>query len=268
MRSKSLKAIFKLKSLIKNSNFSPKLGIKLFNQLIKPILVYGAEVWGVGLFNIKKFNSNQHTLESTYDDNIIEKLNVQFQKYMLGVSKRATNLAIRGELGQLPISIHVIVHLLKFWIHLSKSDNTLLQAAYKESISLHFNNKTSWFSTVCEICKILGIKFNIHQTEPLTLKTISVVKQRLRHRYIKHWNNIVHTKNDDGKLSTYKSIKKCFILENYLQSIRNKDHRIALTKLRISAHRLEIEKGRYISPKPPRDQRTCIHCSTQQQTFI
>jgi hypothetical protein len=47
-----------------------------------------------------------------------------------------------------------------------------------------------------------------------------------------------------GKLTTFYKIKECFRREPYL-SVLNSDQRSLITKIRISAHQLRIETGRY-----------------------
>ena len=50
--------------------------------------------------------------------------------------------------------------------------------------------------------------------------------------------------------------------ENYLTNVRNINHRVAITKLRLSNHKLATETGRYVKPYQPPDQRTCPLCKT------
>ena len=50
-------------------------------------------------------------------------------------------------------------------------------------------------------------------------------------------------------------------MESYLIQVTNTSHTRALTKLRLSDHKLEIESGRYIRPKINRENRTCKLCS-------
>ena len=52
-------------------------------------------------------------------------------------------------------------------------------------------------------------------------------------------------KNDGVKLNFYSEIKEKCTFEKYLDSIDNRHHNAALTKLKISAHRLHIETGRH-----------------------
>ena len=47
---------------------------------------------------------------------------------------------------------------------------------------------------------------------------------------------------------------------HYLTEVTNCKHRSALTRLRLSSHRLEIETGRYTRPKTDRDERFCTYC--------
>ena len=58
-----------------------------------------------------------------------------------------------------------------------------------------------------------------------------------------------------GKLRTFYSFKPIFQKEVYLDILTNRSHQQVVTQLRISAHKLEIENGRY--SKKPISVRTC-----------
>ena len=60
-------------------------------------------------------------------------------------------------------------------------------------------------------------------------------------------------------MRTYVTFKNTFCYENYLNNI-NIEHRKALTRFRISAHNLAIERGRYSRPPTPLENRTCRFC--------
>jgi hypothetical protein len=66
----------------------------------------------------------------------------------------------------------------------------------------------------------------------------------------------------EGKLRTYTTFKVHFGCANYLSVIGNFEHRRCLTKLRISAHRLHIETGRYQGIPP--HQRLCGQCDSEE----
>ena len=64
----------------------------------------------------------------------------------------------------------------------------------------------------------------------------------------------------EGKLRTYTTFKVHFGFENYLFVIGHFEHWRCLTKLKISAHRLHIEIGRYQGIPP--HQRLCGQCDS------
>ena len=73
---RGLKAYFKIRNCL-GINFRDhvKLSLDLFDALIKPILLYGIEIW--------------ECLKQGFNDkNSIEKLNIKLCKHILGVTKR------------------------------------------------------------------------------------------------------------------------------------------------------------------------------------
>ena len=63
-----------------------------------------------------------------------EKLPMKFYKYILGVHKRATNLAVNGDLGRTPYFIDIICSILKYFRKNSMmDDNTLLTQTLETS---------------------------------------------------------------------------------------------------------------------------------------
>ena len=76
---------------------------------------------------------------------------------------------------------------------------------------------------------------------------------RFRDQYIQNWNSqLSRTSSRKGsagnKLRTYRLFKTTFELEPYLYLTKIIKHLVALTRLRISCHSLEIERGRYHKP--------------------
>jgi hypothetical protein len=45
-------------------------------------------------------------------------LKIKFAKALLGVNKQAVNLAVLGELGMYPISIHALKSAIEYWLHI------------------------------------------------------------------------------------------------------------------------------------------------------
>ena len=84
-----------------------------------------------------------------------------------------------------------------------------------------------------------------------TTSTISnIITSGLNNIYDALWLDIIRL--PQGKLRTYALFKREFSLENSAVLL-SKPLRSAFCKLRISAHTLMIERGRYFSPKLPAD---------------
>ena len=88
-------------------------------------------------------------------------------------------------------------------------------------------------------------------------KLSTLVAQNMRGEFVEKCRAV---KSASPKLEFYFSLKKEFGLENYLNLVKCPDARRSLTRLRISAHNLYIERGRYETPLVPRAERLCVYC--------
>ena len=73
-----------------------------------------------------------------------------------------------------------------------------------------------------------------------------------------HQEAFASIKSERSKLRTYSKIKHCIGFENYLNDVTNISDRIAMTKLRLSNHKLMIEAGRHT--KLDINMRLCPNC--------
>ena len=79
------------------------------------------------------------------------------------------------------------------------------------------------------------------------------------------WLSSMHNDNrkdtrQRNKLRTLRKFKLTHDYESYLTNVTNVEHRIALTKLRLSNHSLAIETGRYAKPYQAPNERICQVC--------
>jgi hypothetical protein len=76
---------------------NPNIGtsIHVFDHTIKPILLYGSEIWGSFNTQTSKFkNDRQITLDYIFNNLMCEKLHIKFGKFILGVHRKTTNQAV------------------------------------------------------------------------------------------------------------------------------------------------------------------------------
>ena len=144
----------------------------------------------------------------------------------------------------------------------SPSTSFIARQAFKISDNLNSNVCTSWIYRV--EMNLLHLGFNPDFVSP----TREVVLSRLHDQTLQIRSDIDCkqglTPSGGSKLRTYRLIKpNTFEPEPYLSVISNAMVRQAVTKLRISDHKLAIEIGRHCRPPKPVEDRTCSLCNSQ-----
>ena len=108
---KARKVLFSIKSLTSQYGHLPlKVACNLFDTMVKPVLTYNAEMGFMDqylkYYRAKKRsekNNSEVDIFTFIDRTLPEKLHLSFCKNTLGTKKCSSNLAVRGELGRLPI---------------------------------------------------------------------------------------------------------------------------------------------------------------------
>ena len=108
------------KESLRITNIPIKLALKLFDALVKPILLYASE--------IREPFLNQDY--DKWDSNEIEKVHLQFLKQILGVNRSTTNILVRGELNRHSMKREVLKRHIKYvqYITLKEGNRLVTQA--------------------------------------------------------------------------------------------------------------------------------------------
>ena len=210
-----------------------------------PVLTYTAEVWGV--FEKNKFEY--------WDKTPTEKAHLRFCKAFLGVSRKASNLACRAEMGRFPLKIVIDKPILNYYFRLrDMNDGPLVKQAFIMSNRLWQKGHNSLHSYVHSLPKTYKLPENITKQSAFSPNYLNT----MRAKFVEHWK---HKLGNSTKLKLYSEIKLYYTPEKYLNIIKGDKLKQAICSLRISNHILLIEKGRYQVPKLPRDLRICPMCN-------
>ena len=250
---KAKKAFFSLKSKIPNAeNLSVKNWLKLYQSIISPIATYGSEVW-ISDFKIKLEN---------VDILPFEKIQNMIMKNVLGVHGKTSNLAVHAELGLFPLCFKIFKLMFSYYIRLESLQQNdcnnnmydILHSAYEEDKTMGNLNLPSWTKNVYQLKSI----FNLQSLDITT----SEFKDKIQSFYSNKINTqLSHIREtESGKLRFYSKIYNGFELHKYMEFNLSKNLRSNLSKLRMSAHPLAIETGRYSRPFIQADQRFCKYC--------
>lgn len=259
-----MKALGKLKRLLFEAPIRKCTALKLFDQLIRPIVTYGCEIWGtVNMHSSACRQGGQPILETLFAKLPQERLNVSFAKYLLGVSSNTSNIAVMGELGRYPLYLFIINQLKNYYHRLENlNDDSLVKLAYDEQKTLNQSNKNSWLNQTQDMLDYYDLKDSSVANCPRSQNRKTM--KHLQNRYKQYWNTDIDNliQNNSSKLDMYREIKQDFYYEPYLDMVGDRTHQVALTRLRLSNHRLHIEMGRYARPKLQRALRVCILCNS------
>jgi hypothetical protein len=122
-------------------NLSIKCQLDLFDKIVKPILLYGCEIWGFG------------------KNDIIERVHLKFCKLLLRLKVSTPNFMVYGELGRYPLEIDIKVRMISYWCKLIQGKQSKVSTiAYK---LLNFQNCkiSAWINHIHKILNDSGMSF-------------------------------------------------------------------------------------------------------------
>ena len=196
-------------------------------------------------------------------------LHLSWLKGLLGVNKYATSIAVLAEVGRFPLALTVALNLIKAWTRvLSFDPESFLYKSYIQNLVDLNCGKPCWIKAVRDILLATGYDrewYNQQVEHPRYL--LQDLEVKLQDIFLQQWrldmNDDNRSHNEGNKLRTYRKFKGDYKFEPYLK-VKNLHQRKNITRLRISSHRLEIERGRHTRPKVLAADRLCRHCNASQ----
>lgn len=227
------KSLFLLRKNMRDLYLNTGSLSSVFDTYVGSVVSYGCEIWGF------------HPAPE------IEKLHIEFCKQSLNVGKKAMNLLVYNELGRLPLHIIRKIRIIKYWLKLRSSNNIIMRACYNDMISNI--DRGNWLTCVRRELQRIGlgnIWFRVDMAHDVLM---NIIKQRFSDTFLQSLFAFV---DGSPKCQIYKHLTEPFGLKTYLTLPIVKQDLSYITKYRISAHKLNIETGRYHNIE--RQHRTCV----------
>ena len=242
LRIRALKAYAKTKKAL-GIHFRLNLSntLHIFTYLIRPILLYCSDFWGC----LKQPKNHP-----------IEKFFMMFCKQLLGVRKQTNTDGVLLELGLVPITFHARKLAIRNWERIQQNKgNTILLASHRYAVLKNL----PWAASMSDTFARNGLQETymsiINNTADSGRSPANILVKRLIDQF--HQTSM-ESINNSSKMKVLSLLKQTPGAEAYLSEVKNTRHRTALSKLRLSGHSLEIERGRY-SGTPP-EERYCTYC--------
>ena len=201
----------------------PKLMFKLFNTVVKPILIYGSDVWGC--------NRNGTSM--------VDKVMLRFCRCVLNVKATTSNIMVYGECGMLPSSMYCNVSAMCYINRLHHMpDDSIVKQVYNELVKLHQLGFKTWVTQVSELVDTYHIDID---NIPAEFKF--ECKESVANSFFDTWMEQVQNTHSNPIPRTYCNFKHNFGIEINLDAIKTHKYRVAMSQLRTSSHTLAIEYG-------------------------
>ena len=218
---------------------------KLFDSQVKPILLYGAEIWGIK------------------QRDIVEKVQLFACKKLLGVSAKTPNSFIYFEMNRYPLYVDARVKVLKYWAKLlNLEEGRLPKQAYNRELR-EDNKVDGWGKLLKEHLTVNGFGY-IWESQEGGLVNSSI--REFRQREIDNFWQNEHRGMEESRsrrFVNYLTFKEDHEREDYLGSIKIPKFRRALTRLRFGVDELK-DNRKYTNPQASRQ---CPFCITEETAF-
>ena len=250
---KALKSLFSIYSSldVRSDVKNTRLFLKLFDSLVKPVLLYGCDIWGSTAIN---------------SNSITNKFVNKFYRTLLGVPRNTSTAGIHAELGRFPINVSIQQTMIRYWFRIiSLPRDRLASHCYRSLYDLN-HISDPWIN---------AIKTTIKSTGQIFVWDSQEILSSLDYRYLsKYENYICQTLSDvssqvtvekissEEKLSFFKNCKNTNQISNYLTTLGGRSKRSSFCKLRLGTLELELEKGR--RNNIVRSERRCKICISQE----
>ena len=244
--SRARRAAFAIFKKSKDLNLSVSCQIHILNTIVKPILLYGCEIFCY---------DNVKMLETFY---------VQCIKRILCVKMSTPSYMVYAETGCNPLYIDIMQRALSFYMKTQYTIHTSLASVMLKALHKthhHGNLDSKYLNYIQTSLNRIGLPYLYNNYTPLNTTLTSVlhrIKRAVTDLYVNEWYITI---NNSHKAVFYRSIKNNLQFEPYLDFLP-KSKRITLSKFRLSNHRFPSETGSWYNIPP--DQRTCPICPIQQ----
>ena len=231
-----------LSKLYQYGQLTKEVFFKIFDTKISPVLLYGAEIWGVE----KQI--------------AIERVHYYACKRYMCVQTNSCNDAVLGDCGRFPLYIEGVKRSISYWLKPLKMRETKY-ARQCYNMLFHFDQLgyTNWATSIRKLLYNNGFGYLWELQEVNNEKRfLYALQQTIKDQFLQTWYTEVFS---NSKLNWYSEFKTEFTHEPYLNVVKVRKYRRALASFRISSHRLQVEKGRH--KKNARNERKCAVCQSE-----
>jgi hypothetical protein len=244
------------------------LRCRLFDALVKPVMMFGAEIWGPCA--LLKCVLNKSASGPIHE---MEALHKSFLRQCLGVRKNTSELVLMMELMRRPLWIDILLQVVRFWNRImGRDDGDLVKAALCEGYDLALQDQarcSSWVKDLMRCLDRLGVHLRVRDCI-----SVKEVEDKAYHMWLSRFGvldsglavrDIPERDRRNFKVLTY---LRWFatddpVYERFWFHLHRADMVKVVAQYRMGSHWLDIETGRLNGI--PRYQRVCRCCGSERE---
>eukprot|EP00745_Piridium_sociabile_P032248 TRINITY_DN54259_c0_g1_i1.p1 TRINITY_DN54259_c0_g1~~TRINITY_DN54259_c0_g1_i1.p1 ORF type:complete len:488 (+),score=9.92 TRINITY_DN54259_c0_g1_i1:311-1774(+) len=178
---KALRAVAGIKRLyFRLQNIPTSTVFNIFDTKVKPILLYGSEIWGF----------------QQYND--IDKVQVKICKMIFGVGRYLKNDIALGECGRFPIHIDAFLRMIKYWTKLLYMPDHRYPKQCYMMLQVHdVSGRTNWATHIRKLLCTHGFGYVWAMQDCGDIMSfLNAFKLRLRDIHYQKWHNSLSAQPD------------------------------------------------------------------------
>jgi hypothetical protein len=237
--------------------YDPVVQLQLFDALVVPVMMYGAELWGT-----------QYTKSKHPGLDECEKLHMQFLRWVLGVRSSTPKIVMLAETGRFPLRVKMAKLVGNYWNRLVEMEETRpAKWAFRRSAELgreqsgtQSSATASWARQVLSFMTSLGVDLDLAAPSIIDVDALVAAAEA------QHFELFL----DNG--TKKRQYVENFGLPNresytapaaYLQIVQSWPARKRLAQLRTGSHLLQVELGRHQRATTRQcESRVCQRCGS------
>ena len=242
----------------------------LFDSLVKPILMYGCEVWGPSVMA-----GGKCLVDSGFTKEL-ELLHKGFLRQCLGVRKSVPDVVLMSEMRRKPIALSLLKQLLCFWNKIQcRADDDLVKLAMQESYELAKGGvRDCWVGHLAKCVGKFGVDLFGRSDFILDVnEVLDVAQAQWQARMLGNLQpedgvrGMVRSLSDDVHVG-FKTITyfrwfadvESDIKTTFWYALNRPEQISTVARFRMGCHWLNIENDRIAKPYTPRSRRLCRCC--------
>lgn len=134
----------------------------MFNALVRPVISYGCQIWGVNHLKLPVSELNGTSYHSILPNNSLESVQTDFLRFVASVGRVAPLWMLLNEFSAQPLQVHFAKCIITFWNDMRRDNESMVAHACRSDLKLMVSGvKECWSFKVCKFLAALGKSMSI-----------------------------------------------------------------------------------------------------------